>query len=145
MTKYLFCSYQNWDMTTEIFCISQNICCCVICKIMSCHDDVIKWKHFPHYWQFVRGIHLSSVNFPHKGRWCRALTFSLIFAWINCWVNNREAANLRGRHAHHDITVMSWPLIGLQQWEFFFKLNCNKKQLLVEGAHRMLSIHFNWK
>ena len=22
-----------------------------------CHDDVIKWKHFPHYWPFVWGIH----------------------------------------------------------------------------------------
>ena len=21
------------------------------------HDDVIKWKHFPRYWPFVRGIH----------------------------------------------------------------------------------------
>ena len=21
------------------------------------HDDVIKWKHFPCYWSFVRGIH----------------------------------------------------------------------------------------
>ena len=24
-----------------------------------CHDDVIKWKHFPRYWPFVRGIHRS--------------------------------------------------------------------------------------
>ena len=23
----------------------------------SAHDDVIKWKHFPRYWPFVRGIH----------------------------------------------------------------------------------------
>ena len=23
----------------------------------TCHDDVIKWKHFPRYWPFVRGIH----------------------------------------------------------------------------------------
>ena len=33
-----------------------------------CHDDVIKWKHFPRYWPFVRGIHRSPVNFPHKGQ-----------------------------------------------------------------------------
>ena len=26
------------------------------------HDDVIKWKHFPHYWSFVRGTQLSLVN-----------------------------------------------------------------------------------
>ena len=23
------------------------------------HVDVIKWKHFPRYWPFVRGIHRS--------------------------------------------------------------------------------------
>ena len=53
-----------------------------------CHDDVIKWKHFPRYWPFVRGIHRSSVNSPHKGQWRGALMFSLICAWINGWVNN---------------------------------------------------------
>ena len=30
------------------------------------HDDVIKWKYFPRYWPFMRGIHQSSVNSPHK-------------------------------------------------------------------------------
>ena len=29
---------------------------------MPSHDDVIQWKHFPHYWPFVRGIHRSPVN-----------------------------------------------------------------------------------
>ena len=32
------------------------------------HDDVIKWKHFPRYRPFVRGIHRSQVNSPHKGQ-----------------------------------------------------------------------------
>ena len=44
------------------------------------HDDVIKWKHFPRYWPFVRGIHRSPVNFPHKGQWRGASMFSLICA-----------------------------------------------------------------
>ena len=30
------------------------------------HDDVIKLKHFPHYWSFVRGIHRSPVNSPRR-------------------------------------------------------------------------------
>ena len=30
------------------------------------HDDVIKWKHFPRYWPFVRRIHRSPANSPHK-------------------------------------------------------------------------------
>ena len=32
------------------------------------HDDVIKWKHFPRYWPFVRGIHRSPFfgEFPSQ-------------------------------------------------------------------------------
>ena len=33
------------------------------------HDDAMTWKHFPRYWPFVRGIHWSPVNSPHKGQW----------------------------------------------------------------------------
>ena len=69
-------------------------------------DDVIKWKHFPRYWPFVRGIQRSPVNSPHKGQWQGALMFSLICARINDWVNNREAGDLRRRRAHYDATVM---------------------------------------
>ena len=32
------------------------------------HDDVIKWKHFPRYWPFVRGIHRSPVDTLNKGQ-----------------------------------------------------------------------------
>ena len=67
------------------------------------HDDVIKWKHFPRYWPFVRGIHRWPVNSPHKGQWRGALMFSLICAWINRWVNNREADDLRRHRAHYDV------------------------------------------
>ena len=47
---------------------------CVL--VLLAHDDVMKWKHFPRYWSFVRGI--------HKGLWRRALLFSLICTWIIC-------------------------------------------------------------
>ena len=70
------------------------------------HDDVIKWKHFPRYWPFVQGVHRSAVNSPHKGQWRRALLFSFICVWINGWVNNREAGDLRHYRAHYDVTVM---------------------------------------
>ena len=72
------------------------------------HDDVIKWSHFPRYWPSVRGIHRSLVNSPHKGRWRRDLIFSLVCAWINGWVNNREAGLLRRHRAHYDVIVMLW-------------------------------------
>ena len=37
--------------------------------------------------------------------------FSLISVWINGWVNNREAGDLRRYHAHYDVIVM-WSGIG---------------------------------
>ena len=70
------------------------------------HDDVIKWKHSPRYWLFVRGIHRSPVNSPHKSQLRGALMFSLICAWINCWVNYGEAGDLIRHRAHCDVTVM---------------------------------------
>ena len=70
------------------------------------HDDVMKWKHFPRYWPFGRGINRSLVDSPHKGQWRGALMFSLICVWINGWVNNREAGDLRRQRAHYDVIVM---------------------------------------
>ena len=64
------------------------------------YDDVIKWNHFPRYWPFVRGIHRSPVNSPHKDQWRGALMFSLICTWINGWVNKRKAGDLRRRRTH---------------------------------------------
>ena len=72
------------------------------------HDGVIKWKHYPGYWPFVRGIHRSPRNSPHRGRWRGALMFSLICAWINGWVKNTEAGDLRRHRAHYDVSVMMY-------------------------------------
>ena len=80
--------------------------------VVSVHDDVIKWKHFPRYWPFVRGIHRSPVNFPHKGHWRGALMFSLICTWINGWVNNRKAGDLRHHRTHYDVTIMLYQIPG---------------------------------
>ena len=74
--------------------------------LMLLHDDVIKWKHFSHYWPFMRGIHRSQLNSPRKGQWRGVLVFSLICVWINGWVNNREAGDLRCFRAPYDVTVM---------------------------------------
>ena len=71
------------------------------------HDDVIKWKHFPRNCPFVWKIQWSPVNSPYKGRWCGTLMFSLIFAWTNSWINNRDAGDLRRRCAHYDVTAMA--------------------------------------
>ena len=74
------------------------------------HDNVIKWKHFPRYWPFVRGIHRSPLDSPHKGQWHAALTFYLISAWTYDWVNIPDAGDLRRHRAYYPVTVM-WQII----------------------------------
>ena len=44
---------------------------------------------------------IDTLCSPHKGQWRRALMYSLVCAWINGWVNNREAGDLR-RHRVHE-------------------------------------------
>ena len=46
------------------------------------------------------------MNSLHKGQWCGALMFSLICAWINDWVNSRDAGDFRRHCAHYDVNVM---------------------------------------
>ena len=91
----------------------------------SWHDDVTKWKHFPRYWSFVRGIHRSPVNSPHKGQWRGALMFTLICARINGWVNNREAGDLRRNRAHYDVIVIN-------KVTFITAATCHKNTTMCE-------------
>ena len=88
---------------------TQHVSCCT-------HDDVIKWKHCPRYWPFVRGIHRSPVNSPHKGQWRGALMFSLIGASINGWVNNLEIGDLSLQRLLCD-DVVKWEHFS-QNWLF---------------------------
>ena len=48
-----------------------------ISQIRIDHDVVIKWKHFLRNWPFVRGIHRSPVNSPHK--WPVTRSFDVFF------------------------------------------------------------------
>ena len=47
--------------------------------------------------------------------------FDIFLTWINSWVNNREAGNLRRHRAHYDVTVMklltqSAPTVPVKKW-----------------------------
>ena len=51
------------------------IWCKPVSQRSNSHDDAIKWKDFPRYWSFMRGIHWSPVNSPHTNAsdaelWC---------------------------------------------------------------------------
>ena len=43
---------------------------------------------------------------PPQGQWRGALMFSLICAWTDDWVNNRNAGDLRRHGAHYNVTIM---------------------------------------
>ena len=45
-------------------------------------SKLIKWKHFPRYWPFVRGIHRSPVNSLHKGQWRGKCFHLMTLSWI---------------------------------------------------------------
>ena len=87
------CPNFSTDLTIRIFRSGQNLHD-IFHHTFCVHDDVIKWKHFPRYWPFVRGIHRSRL-------------FSLIFAWTNGGVNNGDAGDLRRHAGHYDVTVMT--------------------------------------
>ena len=77
---FLFPWFTNISMV-ESYRIGTILACGSVSISITPHDDVIKWKHFPRHWTFVRGIHRSPVNSPHKGHWRGALLFSLICAF----------------------------------------------------------------
>ena len=68
--------------------------------------------------------HRSPVNSPHKGQWRGALMFSLICVWVNGWVNNCEAGDLRRnrtllRQCNIQTHFIEWKL-------YHFDANCTK-------------------
>ena len=74
-------------------------------------SSVSWWRHqietFSALLAFVRGIHRSPVNSPHKRPVTRSFWCFLWSAlWIIGWVNNREAGDLRRHRAHYDVIVM---------------------------------------
>ena len=58
------------------------------------------------------------VNSPHKGQWCGALMLSLICAWINDWVNNGEAGDLRPHRGLNDVNIMRWIISRIIRFTF---------------------------
>ena len=97
-----------------------------------CFQYFTRWRHqmetFSVSLAFVWGIHRSLVNSPHKGKWHGVLMFSLICTWINAWVNNCEAGDLRRHHAHYDIIVMIW-LHFLYCYSLCWYMNCQQVNL----------------
>ena len=115
--------------------------------LIHAHDDVIKWRHFPRYCPFVRGIHQSPVNSPHKGQWHRASMFSLICARISGWVNTGDAGDLRRHRAHYDVIVMNFLFLitCCLQMEMFDLRKCSASYfVIVHNTLSRVTIKFFW-
>ena len=129
-------------------CLESQVIPCPVNRQMwdQIHDDVIEWKHFPPYWPFVRGIHRSPVNSPHKGQWREALMFSLICAWVSGWVNNVKAGDLRRHHAHYDVIVMYFAkLLQAQSWANMCPVHMYTRDwhLNSSTSPKQCSVHYN--
>ena len=84
-------------------------CNCVssLCSILGWKTSIVVFVAFSALLAICAGNSpRSPVNSPHKGHWRGALIFSLICTWIEDWVNNREAGNLRCHRAHYEVIVM---------------------------------------
>ena len=68
------------------------------------------WRHqmetFSAQLALCAGNSSVPVNSPHKGQWRGALMFFSICVWINGWVNNRKAGDLRRHRGHYGVNVM---------------------------------------
>ena len=69
----------------------------------TCYNSLA--KHSGNAWNMMT----SSNGNIFRGQWRGTLMFSLIYAPINGWVNNRDAGNLRRHRAHYDVIVMKSP------------------------------------
>ena len=93
------------------------------------------WRHqmenFPRYWPFVRGIHRSPVDSPHKGQWRGASMFSFICAWPNGWANNME----HGTWTREVPCCFSWSHDDVIKWRHF-----TRYWLFAWGIHRWIPL-----
>ena len=55
-------------------------------------------------------------EFPTQRPVTRSFDFSLIYAWIHGWVNNREAGDVRRHRAHYDVIVMDVEISWCSWW-----------------------------
>ena len=61
---------------------------------------------FPALLAICAGNSPVTGKFPAQRPVTRSFMFSLICAWINGWVNNGEAGDLRRHRAHYDVAIM---------------------------------------
>ena len=70
------------------------------------HDDVIKMERFSALLTLCAGNSPVTGDFTSQRSVTRSCDAFFICAWINAWVNNHGAGDLRRHRAHYDVIVM---------------------------------------
>ena len=83
------------------------------CKRHGTKPISARWRHQMETFSALLAICVGNSpvtgEFPAQRPVTRSFVmFSLICAWINGWVNNLEAGDLRCHRAHYDVTVMDF-------------------------------------
>ena len=66
--------------------------------------------------------------------------FTLICVWINDWVNNREAVDLRCYRAHYDGIVMLCDTLRLQNYVVTWEKNIGRKLLSASPCCQLINL-----
>ena len=97
---------------------------CLVCTYLLClwkNPSETWWRHQMEPFSALPALCARNspvpMNSPHKGQWRGALMFSLISPWINNWVNNRDAGDLRRHRGHYDVNVMNCSQSTTAGWD----------------------------
>ena len=92
-----------WFRSWFVACLPVNVRDGVYC--------VTWWRHQMETFSMLLAICAGNSpvtnEFPSQRLVTRSFGVFFICAWINCWVHNREAADMRRHRANYDVTVMS--------------------------------------
>ena len=90
--------------------VSEQLCSSKLHINMTTTHQMTWWRHQMETFSALLALCVGNspvpVNSPQKCQCRGTLMFSFICVWINGWVNNREAGNLRRYRAHYNVTVM---------------------------------------
>ena len=112
-------------------------------RIMLCfHDDVIKWKHFPRYWAFVRGIYRPPVDSPTKARDAELCCF------LDLRLNKRLSKQSRHRWFETPLRSLwrhcnshSYPLLFEVSIKSFYHLSHFPNSCMVYNLNRIIIVY----
>ena len=98
----------------------------------------------PGWWIMEHMMTSSNGNiFRVTGHLCGEFTGPLCFfylRWINGWVNNREAGDLRRYRAHYDVTLMSSAKLNSNSYSFSPLWYINISYITLAWVQRVTSV-----